>query len=64
MIRKVEYEELQVSGNLEAYDGRAWDVCDIEGCSSDFPFVGTSYSNGIVVLDPWASADSEGYIRW
>ena len=52
MIRKVEYEELQVSGNLEACDGWDWDVCDIEGCSSDFPFVGTSYSNGIVVLDP------------
>ena len=28
-----------------------WDVCDIEGCSSDFPFVGTRYSNGIVKLD-------------
>ena len=51
MIRKVEYEELQVSGNLAAYDGWAWDVCDIEGCSSDFPFVATSYSNGIVLLD-------------
>ena len=28
-----------------------WDVCDIEGCSSDFPFVGTRYSNGIVELN-------------
>ena len=28
-----------------------WDVCDIGGCSSDFSFVGTRYSNGIVELD-------------
>ena len=51
MIRKVEYDQLQVSESLEAYDGWAWDVCDIAGCSSDFPFVGRRYSNGTVVLD-------------
>ena len=51
MIRKVEYDQHQVSESLEAYDGWAWDVCDIAGCSSDFPFVGRRYSNGTAVLD-------------
>ena len=64
MIRKVEYEWFQVSGSLEDYNGWAWDACDIEGCSRDFPFVRTSYSNGIMVLDLLAAAGTEGYIRW
>ena len=48
--------------SVELWKPNGWDVCDIEGCSSDFPFVGTSYSNGIVVLDLGAAASSEGYI--
>ena len=49
--RKVKCQQLQVGGSREAYDCWAWGVCDIEGCSSVFPFVGTRYGNSTVVLD-------------
>ena len=49
--RIVKSQKLQVSGSREAYDCWAWGVCDIEGCSSTFPFVGTRYGNGTMVLD-------------
>ena len=49
--RKVKCQQLQVGGSREGYDCWAWGVCDIEGCSSVFPFVGTRYGNSTVVLD-------------
>ena len=48
---KVGYEQLQASGRLETYDGWAENFCDIEGYSTAFPFVGTSYSNGTAMRD-------------
>ena len=49
--RKVKCQQLQVGGSREAYYCWAWVVCDIEGCSSVFPFVGTRYGNSNVMFD-------------
>ena len=54
------FHELKVSGSLETYDGWAGNFCDIEGYSSAFPFVATSYSNGPAMRDLLATVDLWG----
>ena len=48
--RKVKCQQLQVGGSWVAYYCWAWGVCDIEGCSSIFPFIGTRYGNSTMMF--------------
>ena len=61
--RKVKCQQLQVGGSREAYYCWAWVVCDIEGCSSVFPFVGTRYGNSTVMFDLCAAIGSKDNVR-